>query len=122
MSKPADSDVNVPPTGNPGNRLSLGYLFAAIDSLHIRSFSRPALSRESRFLFFWTYAGGLIALTLIGGQSASAQSVYEPYKFSTLAGNSPGSVDGAGNIARFNGPFGTAADGSGNIYVADSDN
>ncbi len=39
----------------------------------------------------------------------------------TIAGqvNDKGSVDGAGNIAKFNDPFGIAVDSSGNIYVSD---
>lgn len=42
----------------------------------------------------------------------------------TLAGlaGSPGSVDGAGSEARFNGPSGLAADDMGNVYVADTAN
>jgi sugar lactone lactonase YvrE len=35
---------------------------------------------------------------------------------------SPGSVDGTGSGARFNGPCGIAVDNSGNVYVADSNN
>lgn len=34
----------------------------------------------------------------------------------------PGSADGAGGAARFNGPTGVAVDGSGNVYVADAGN
>jgi hypothetical protein len=43
---------------------------------------------------------------------------------STLAGfaGMPGSVDGLGETARFRSPTGVAVDGSGNIYVADSEN
>ncbi len=42
---------------------------------------------------------------------------------STLAGTGvSGFVDGAGNVARFNNPFGVAIDGSGNVYVADRGN
>ena len=42
----------------------------------------------------------------------------------TLAGlaNNPGSVDGAGNAARFNTPCGVAVDSNTNIYVADYGN
>jgi len=43
---------------------------------------------------------------------------------STVAGlaGSPGSADGTGSAARFDGPRGIAADDSGNLYVADSNN
>jgi hypothetical protein len=53
-----------------------------------------------------------------------AQSNYAtPYVITTLAGNAPmGSVDGTGGAARFNSPNGVAIDGSGNLYVADTDN
>lgn len=39
----------------------------------------------------------------------------------TIAGGgTSGSADGTGSAARFNGPFGLAVDGTGNIYVADT--
>ena len=43
---------------------------------------------------------------------------------STLAGlaGSSGSADGTGSAARFYYPYGVAVDGSGNVYVADTDN
>ena len=43
---------------------------------------------------------------------------------STLAGlaSTPGFADGAGSLARFNHPSGVAVDGSGTLYVADTDN
>ncbi len=43
---------------------------------------------------------------------------------STFAGapGVAGSIDGAGSIARFNGPAGVAIDGAGNVFVADSQN
>ena len=42
----------------------------------------------------------------------------------TIAGTAgmSGSTDGMGAVARFNGPAGVAADGAGNLYVADSGN
>jgi len=42
----------------------------------------------------------------------------------TLAGLTgiPGTADGAGTVARFNTPEGVAVDGSGNVYVADTNN
>src|SRR5260221_157661 len=64
----------------------------------------------------------LLALTAI---PSFAQSVYTPYAFTTLAGSSgplPGSTDGTGRTARFNGPSGVAVDSAGNVYVADSGN
>ena len=36
--------------------------------------------------------------------------------------NTSGTADGAGTAARFNGPSGVAVDGSGNVYVADTNN
>lgn len=56
--------------------------------------------------------------------AAQAQSIYEPYSISTVAGlpGSAGSADGVGSDARFDNPRGVAVDRSGNIYVADSYN
>jgi serine/threonine protein kinase, bacterial len=45
------------------------------------------------------------------------------YTVGTLAGSgSSGSTDDTGTAASFGGPFGTAVDASGNVYVADSNN
>jgi len=67
-------------------------------------------------------AGTVIALALTASQSL-AQSTYEPYTFSTLAGNAGyGSADGTGSAARFSFPSGVTVDSAGNIYVADSAN
>ncbi len=54
--------------------------------------------------------------------SAMAQIDYENYTFITLAGQAAGWFDGAGSAARFNVPFGVAADAGGNLYVADTGN
>ena len=65
--------------------------------------------------------GGLLLLALA---SVQAQAVPERYFFSHLAGplGGPGYVDGNGPTVRFNLPNGIAADGAGNVYVADSEN
>jgi hypothetical protein len=51
-----------------------------------------------------------------------AQTNYEPYVFTTLAGNHPGYTDGSLSEARFDGPTDLAIDSMGNFFVADSDN
>ena len=47
---------------------------------------------------------------------------YEPYTFTTLAGQGPGTVDGNGNNARFNQPAAATVDTAGNVYIADTAN
>src|SRR5438034_200826 len=67
-------------------------------------------------------AGTILGLLLTALPSL-AQSTYESYTFTTLAGNAGyGSADGTGNAARFFHPSSVAVDRSGNVYVADSSN
>jgi hypothetical protein len=61
-----------------------------------------------------------LALAAVHG---TAQTVYTPYTFTTIAGNSGfGSVDGTGSVARFNLPAGVAVDIAGNLFVVDRKN
>ena len=55
------------------------------------------------------------ALTAI---QSLAQSAYEPYTFTTLAGGGGYSTNEAGSAARF-WPSAVAVDSAGNVYVAD---
>src|SRR5689334_17053211 len=63
----------------------------------------------------------LCALALTGCRNL-AQSSYEPYTFTTLAGPAASSswMDGMGSAARFWNPSGVAVDSTGDIYVADT--
>src|SRR6266571_2478534 len=61
----------------------------------------------------------MIVLALSAIQSL-AQSVYEPYTFTTLAGGGGFiSLDQAGSAARFNYPYKLAVDSAGNVYVTE---
>ncbi|CAN5760972.1 hypothetical protein BH20VER1_BH20VER1_04370 [soil metagenome] len=64
------------------------------------------------------------ANALCGVSSLPAQTVYEPYFFSTYAGSAlvVGSTNGPRNNALFNSPLGGAVDRNGDLYVADTGN
>ena len=64
----------------------------------------------------------MFLLIFLGSGAIYGHSIYEPYLFTAFAGTPPGSTNGIGSAARFDGPFGTAVDSIGNIYVADSHN
>jgi sugar lactone lactonase YvrE len=91
-------------------------------NIHGRSLNRRPVSIilniQCRVLF------PAIALCCLGVISALAQSIYEPYKFTTMAGlaETAGSADGTGSAARFDMPSGIAADATGNVYVGDLSN
>jgi sugar lactone lactonase YvrE len=75
-------------------------------------FSAHALWSRSRTV-------ALAALTMAVADEIRAQTGYD---FVTLAGVSPGNVDGLGAAARFRGGGSIAVDGQGNLFVADADN
>src|SRR6266851_4921410 len=63
----------------------------------------------------------MIVLALTAIQSL-AQSTYEPYTFTTLAGGGGYSTNTAGSAARLWLPLTVAVDSAGNIYVAEQGN
>ena len=65
----------------------------------------------------------LVASTLSGTHRVEAQTHYEPYRFTTLAGSAgAGYSDGIGNTARFDRPTGVAVNSAGDLYVVDAEN
>jgi sugar lactone lactonase YvrE len=64
------------------------------------------------------------ATLLIWFTTAATTSAQTLYAFVNFAGQpgGPGNADGTGIAARFNYPSGVAADTSGNVYVADTEN
>jgi hypothetical protein len=70
------------------------------------------------------YSVGLIVFAGLLSLRAAAQTNYsETYTWSTLAGfPSSGTLDGVGNNAQFNDPWGVTVDKNGYVFVADSGN
>ena len=70
----------------------------------------------------WLMAFCIFSALLLA-QSGTAQTTYENYTVTTLAGpteSGPSWQDGSTNVARFGTPTSVAKDAAGNIYVADS--
>ncbi|MGA2867464.1 MAG: immunoglobulin domain-containing protein [Verrucomicrobiota bacterium] len=68
-------------------------------------------------------SAGLLLAAL--ATAATTQAKAQEYTFTTLAGPpeaGAGAIDGTGSAARFNRPYGVAADSAGNVYVADTYN
>ena len=66
-------------------------------------------------------SAGLLLAAL--ATAATTQAKAQEYTFTTLAGPpeaGAGAIDGTGSAARFNRPYGVAADSAGNVYVADT--
>lgn len=66
----------------------------------------------------------LLVLTLLVAACAGGRGTAPVPALALFVGDttSVGAADGAGTAARFNQPFGVAADGAGNVYVTDRDN
>jgi sugar lactone lactonase YvrE len=80
---------------------------------------------EARFNYPWGIAvGGDGHVYVADQQNNSIRKITPTGVVTTLAGlaGSSGFANGAGAAARFDGPYGVAADGSGNVYVADTAN
>jgi len=92
--------------------------------IHCLSIRATIVARVKRYHVLCPAA--LLAIFFGGGFSLlQAQSNYAtPYAFTTLAGTAGtfGSSDGTGAAAQFQNAEGIAVDGSGNVYVADTNN
>jgi streptogramin lyase len=89
-------------------------------SMNIKA-NKAASKRLSESATTWL----ALASLLLPIPAARAQVDYAtPYTFITIAGAPfvAGSANGTGAAARFNAPYGTAVDTTGNVYVADSNN
>jgi sugar lactone lactonase YvrE len=88
------------------------------------SASVDGIGEAARFSFPYGLASdGRGALFIIDGNAIRTMAIATK-EVRTLAGSADekGAVDGVGEIARFNGPSGIAADGEGHLFVADTAN
>src|SRR5438552_18686404 len=80
----------------------------------------PFCKSVSRWAGLWLLALGIFVVTRVWmAPRALAQSTYEPYTFTTVAGGDYHSVDGTGSAARFSGISAIAVDSAGNVCVSD---
>src|SRR6266508_1816642 len=68
------------------------------------------------------YTFSVLALVALAITQSVAQSSYEPYTFTTLAGGGGYSTNAAGSAARFWGPAAVGVDSVGNVYVVENAN
>ena len=79
------------------------------------------MESESAHFCPWPALGRVLLWMAFASPLWATPDYSTPYAFTTLAGAaSIGSADGPSGSARFNGPYATAVDSSGNIYVADN--
>ena len=79
---------------------------------------RPLTGRNIRIASL-----GLALLAALEAPLRAQGDYATPYAFTLFAGGgTPGSSDGTGTAAHFDGPYGIALDSSGNLYVADKTN
>jgi hypothetical protein len=126
---PGHHTVRVTATDGANNQTSFDVFFdvtdAAPPAFTVPPVNRSAPADETCQAQLPNFTAGVVADDNCGGVALSqSPSPGSLDAVTTLAGTADdvGSADGTGSAARFNGPFGTAVDGSGNLYVADSAN
>jgi hypothetical protein len=84
-------------------------------------FLQPQPSSDIMKMFLRCFFAVVIALVAMTSAHADT-SIYEPQCFGTLAGSvgTSGPLDGSGNAAQFNQPWGVAVASDGTLYVADT--
>ena len=108
------------------NRLGVNWVVTTIAGLPYNTGSADGIGSTSRFnnpTGVAVDSGGNVYVADEGNNTirrlAPAGTNWVVFTAAGLAGN-PGSADGSGSAARFNGPYAIAVDGNTNVYVADS--
>ena len=68
------------------------------------------------------HAAGVMTMFVLTAIQSLAQSTYESYAFTTLAGGGGYSTNRTDSAARFLGPAAVAVDGAGTVYVVENGN